>query len=237
MSSPAAGRFQDHYEVLGVDHKAGSEAIQTAYARLAQKYNPKTGPMPDQEKFDALTLALEVLSDLDLRAEFDKLKGIGQDDKPKFSGLAFFEAYGRDIHLRIGLLCVLYDRRRSKPFTPALSMRHIEAIFNASSQEINFALWYLKQRELVVADDKSSLSITTNGMDYLVQHVPDPKMVMQLIRSGGLMETTETVEPVETIPEVKSNSTVVVEMPELLNNSVAGSAQRIGDILARRHQH
>ena len=36
-------------------------------------------------------------------------------------------------------LCVLYDRRRSKPFTPSLSMRHIEAIFNATTQELNFA--------------------------------------------------------------------------------------------------
>ena len=171
MSAPAAGKFQDHYEVLGVEHKAGTDAIQLAYARLAEKFHPITGATPDKEKFEAIGLAFEVLSDPDLRRDFDKLKGIGGEEKPKFSGRPFFEAYGRDVNLRIALLCVLYDRRRNKPFTPALSMRHIEAIVAATSEELNFALWYLKQRDLVSQDDKSSLQITTEGMDFLQKNL------------------------------------------------------------------
>ena len=104
MSSASAGRFQDHYEVLGVEHKAGSDAIQVAYARLADKYNPRTGVMPDLEKYESILLAFEVLSDPELRLDFDKRKGIGEEDKPKFSGMPFFEAYQRDTHLRIALM-------------------------------------------------------------------------------------------------------------------------------------
>jgi hypothetical protein len=233
MSSASAGRFQDHYEVLGVEHKAGSDAIQVAYARLADKYNPRTGAMPDVEKYESIVLAFEVLSDPELRIDFDKLKGIGEEDKPKFSGMPFFEAYQRDTHLRIALLCVLYDRRRSKPFTPALSMRHLEAIFSASTQELNLALWYLKQRELVLADDKSSLQITVDGMDYLEANPPSPELVLPMIRAAGLAGQTAEV------PERATETAVAETEPEALpqpvpSQSALGSAARIGDLLARR---
>jgi curved DNA-binding protein CbpA len=266
MSSPAAGKFQDHYEVLGVDHKAGSDAIQAAYARLADKYNPKTGAVPDAEKSEAISLAFEVLSDPQLRGDFDKLKGIGQEDKPKFSGLQFFEAYRRDAHLRVGLLCVLYDRRRTKPFTPSLSMRHLEAIFSATTQELNFALWYLKQRDLVMADDKSSLQITVDGMDYLEANPASPELVLPMIKAAGLAEQAPEVAsapvaetdsaPTEAEPEPETSPNPEPLAEELLPApalvpvpisageatmsapegpmSVAGSAARIGDLLARR---
>jgi hypothetical protein len=252
MSSPAAGRFQDHYEVLGVDHKATTDAIQASYTRMAEKYHPKTGIVPDAEKFESITLAFEVLSDPELRADFNKLKGIGGDEKPKFSGEPFFEAYRRDSHLRVGLLCVLYDRRRSKPFTPALSMRHIEAIFNASSQELNFALWYLKQRELVVADDKSSLQITVNGMDYLVANPATPELVMPMIKASSVLGNTVDEDAAEAAekaaaekaeldqaaevaaePEVSAPTPFASPIP-ISSDSVNGSAARIGDLLARR---
>ncbi len=230
MSSASAGKFQDHYEVLGVEHKAQAEAIQIAYSRLADKYNPRTGAVPDAEKFESVTLAYEVLSDPELRTDFDKLKGIGEEDKPKFSGRPFFEAYRRDSHLRVGLLCVLYDRRRSKPFTPALSMRHLEAIFNASTQELNFALWYLKQRELVLADDKSSLQITVSGMDYLEANPPSPELVIPMIKVAGLSGQPEAEMEVEEYVEPEAPR---APMP-IPSQSAAGSAARIGDLLARR---
>jgi curved DNA-binding protein CbpA len=212
MSSPAAGKFQDHYEVLAIEHKAASEAIQAAYARLSAKYHPRNGTTPDPEKFDSVNLAFEILSNPELRQEFDKIKGIGANEKPKFSGRTFFELYGRDTNLRVALLCVLYDRRRSKPFTPSLSMRHLESILNSTSVELNFALWYLKQRDMISSDDKSSLQITVTGMDFLQVHPPNPDEVMQLIR-----EDAPIAEPAAEIPEVQPSQ-----------------ASRIGDILARR---
>ena len=240
MSSASAGKFQDHYEVLGVEHKASMDAVQVAYARLAEQFHPKTGFTPDFDKFEAAALAFEVLSDPELRREFDKLKGIGGEEKPKFSGLPFFEAYGRDINLRVALLCVLYDRRRSKPFTPSLSMRNLEGIVAATSEELNFALWYLKTRELCVQDDKSSLQITTEGMDYLKNNPPDAEDVLRYMRPDGVEGQVLGDEPVE--PEA---ATVVPE-PELQpevpqptqNSAIAGSAARIGNLLlARKRQN
>jgi curved DNA-binding protein CbpA len=187
MSAPLAGKFQDHYEVLGIDPKADNDVVQETYARLAKKYHPKNAETGDEEKFQAVNLAYEILSDGVLRREFDKLKGIGEEEGgPKFMGVAFFDALGQETGIRTALLCVLYDRRRAKPFTPSLTMRHLENMLESSVIQLNFALWYLKQRGYVVSDDKSSLQITAEGMDLLEKNPPTAAMVMPFIKTAAL---------------------------------------------------
>ncbi len=173
--------------ILGVEPRADMDTIQSSYTKLAQKFHPNNAETGDKEKFDTLNQAYEVLSDPALRAEFDKLKGLDvEQGAPKFSGHAFFEALGRDSGLRLALLCILYDRRRSKPFTPSLSMRHVEGMLQGTTEELNFALWYLKQKNLAQSDDKSSLQITVEGMDYLEGNRPSPDIVMPFIKPGSL---------------------------------------------------
>ena len=141
MSSSVAGKFQDHYSVLEIDPKSDSGTIQRAYAKLAQKYHPNS-PTADAEKFEAVNLAYEVLSDHALRVGFDRLKGVGAETGvPVFSGLRFFEALGRETGLRSAVLCILYDRRRTNSFKPSLSLRHMENMLEATSEELNFVLW------------------------------------------------------------------------------------------------
>ncbi len=187
MSAPLAGKFQDHYAVLGIDPKSDSETIQRAYAQLAQKYYPNNSATANAEMFEAVNMAYETLSDPELRGVFDKLKGVGQEDSgPKFSGVEFFDALGRDSLLRAAILCVLYDRRRTKPSTPSLSMRHLELIVEATAAELSSALWYLKQRGLAASDDKSSLQITVDGMDFLESNKPAPEDVMVFIKASAI---------------------------------------------------
>jgi hypothetical protein len=196
MSAPAAGKFQDHYAVLDVDPKADSDEIQAAYAKLAQRYQPKS-PTADAEKFEAVNLAYEVLSDAELRTGFDKIKGVGQDQSaPKFTGLEFFDALGREALLRVALLCVLYDRRKVKPLAPSISVRHLETILESSSDEMTSVLWYLKQRNLVRSDDKSSLHITVDGMDFVENKKPTADEVMRFIKPDAIAASKTPASPV-----------------------------------------
>ncbi len=186
MSASLAGKYQDHYEVLGVEVRADSDAIQSAYAKLAQKYNPRNTLTGDAEKFESVNMAYETLSDPELRAVFDRLKGTGQEDGvPKFSGVDFFDALGREGVRRTAILCVLYDRRLRKPSTPGLSMRHLEVIVEATADELSLAIWYLKQRGLVASDDKSSMHITVDGMDFLETRKPAAEDVMPFIKGAA----------------------------------------------------
>jgi DnaJ domain len=224
MSAPLAGKFQDHYKVLEVDPKSNLEAIQKAYGKLAQKYHPRNTQSGDQEKFDAVNLAYEVLSDGALRVEFDKLKSGGEEKVEfEFSGLDFFAALGHETALRAALLCVLYDRRRLHPFTPSVSMRRIENMLETTPEGLSFALWYLKQRSLVASDDKSNLLITVEGMDYLETNPPTPETVMPLFKAAML--ATLKAEPAAAAPPPSAGAG--------LTGTGALNLKRIREALAR----
>src|ERR1700722_8167237 len=187
MSAPLAGKFQDHYAVLGIDPKSDSEAIQRAYAELAQKYHPNNLATGSLEMFDGVNLAYEVLCDPEQRSAFDKVKGVNQQAAtPKFTGVGFFDTLGREALLRAAILCVLYDRRLNGPSHPSLPMRHLELIVEAPPVRLDSALWYLKQRGLAASDDKSSLQITVDGMDFLESKQPSPETVMPFIKDGAI---------------------------------------------------
>src|SRR5580704_10336017 len=110
MSAPVAGKFQDHYLILGVEPTADSDAIQAAYTQLAQKFHPSNPETGDQSKFDHLNQAYEVLCDPALRAAFDQVKGVDREGgNPKFSGADFFRALAQSAGLRSAILCILYD--------------------------------------------------------------------------------------------------------------------------------
>ncbi len=187
MSTALAGKFQDHYHVLGIEPKCDSETLQNAYAELARRYHPNNPVTGDQEAFDAVNAAYEVLSDPAQRLAFDNLKGVGEDTGcPQFSGTEFFESLGSDAGLRVALLCILYERRKKKPMKPGLAMRHVEAMLNADLEELFFVLWYTKQRGWVASDDKSNLLITVQGMDYLDSNRPSAAQVLPHIKPAAI---------------------------------------------------
>jgi hypothetical protein len=181
---------QDHYAILGVDPQSVSETIQRAYAKLAQRYNSRNVDTGDATLFEALNLAYEVLSDPARRKEFDALQGISQEGgSPKFSGADFFDALGPEAALRAAILCLLYDRRRTRPSTPGLTIRQLEIMVEATAVELTAAVWYVKQRGLVSSDDKSVMQITVDGMDFLVGERPVPADVMAFIKPAAIATT------------------------------------------------
>jgi curved DNA-binding protein len=196
MSAPLAGKFQDHYAILEIDTKSDSETIQKSYAKLAQKYYPNNSATGNPEMFDAINLAYEVLSDPEQRIAFDKVKGVGQPAaSPKFTGVGFFDVLGREAVLRAAILCVLYDRRLTEPSNPSLSIRHLELIMEATAVRLTSALWYLKQRGLAASDDKSSLQITVDGMDFLESKRPLPEQVMPFIKPAAIAVSQARPQP------------------------------------------
>ncbi len=227
MSAPLAGKFVDHYAILGVDPGADTEAIQLAYMKFYEKYGADNIDTADAAKLDQIQAAYETLSDPELRKEFDAIKGVSRDSgKPMFTGMSFFDMLGQEVGLRGALLSVLYDRRRAKPFTPSLSMRQLESILDASVEAMNFALWYLKQRGFVGSDDKSSLLITVAGMDFLEQNRPNPEEVMPFIRLTAIMggAQAEAAAAARATPEPEKAQLAGAESATLLANAPEAAA-------------
>lgn len=235
MSSASAGKFQDHYDVLGLEVRAEPETIHRAYEKFAKLFHPTTGAAADQAKFDAVTLAFEVLIDPELRRDFDKLKGVEQKNSgPRFTGQEFFNALGRGSHLRIAILCVLYDRRRVKPSTPSLSMRQLENLLQAETAELEFELWYLKQKNFAASDDKSSLMITVEGMDYLEANQPSPDLVMHYVRREPHQEPESEGEK-EPVAEPAPEPDPVSEPAASITQPVPSARERAAIAILRRN--
>src|SRR5574341_2485153 len=71
---------RDYYEVLGVDKKASSEDIKSAYRKLAMQYHPDRNKSPDaEEKFKEISEAYAVLSDQNKRQQYDQFGHAGID--------------------------------------------------------------------------------------------------------------------------------------------------------------
>jgi hypothetical protein len=65
-------------------------------------------------------------------------------------------------------------------------MRNLENLLQSTTEELSFAMWYLKQRGLVVNDDKSNLQITADGMDHLERNPPSPEAVLAMIKPESI---------------------------------------------------
>ncbi|MEM0231333.1 MAG: molecular chaperone DnaJ [Candidatus Woesearchaeota archaeon] len=65
---------KDYYKILGVPPNASKEEIKRAYKELAKKYHPdlNRGDKEKEEKFKEINEAYRVLSDDNLRANYDK---------------------------------------------------------------------------------------------------------------------------------------------------------------------
>lgn len=65
-------KYKDYYATLGVDKKAGADAIKKAYRKLARKFHPDVSKEKDaKEKFQDVAEAYETLKDPEKRKQYD----------------------------------------------------------------------------------------------------------------------------------------------------------------------
>lgn len=189
--------FIDYYELLQISHNAEIETIQRVYKMLAMRYHPDNPETGDVNKFLLLNEAHKVLSEPDLRAAYDV-----QYEQRLSEPISLFElkdfAAGIDgePNRRLGILCLLYNRRRSNPDDAGISLLEFESMMSMPREHLVFTMWYLKEQNCVRMDDNSDYVITGAGVDYVEKNMPSHRLLYRLLKAAekGSMRTAGVVQ-------------------------------------------
>ena len=179
--------FIDYYEMLRVSPGAEIESIQRVHRALAARYHPDNLETGDLERFLLVNEAFKVLSDPEKRKAFDaSYKTKKENPMPVFLTKEFTEGVDGEINRRMGLLCLLYSQRRTNPVQPALSVLEIEQLMFIPREHLLFTIWYLKSKKYMIQDDRSSLMITSDGIDFMEANLPEHKTMYKLLEAADL---------------------------------------------------
>ncbi len=175
----------NYYDLLQINPRAEIEAIERVYRILAARYHPDNRQTGDPQRFRLLTEAYEVLRDPARRAEYDRQFEVNPAGPlPIFLGKEFTDGIDAEAKIRIGVLCLLYSKRRANPDFAALSLLDMENIMAFPRERLLFALWYLRAKRYVVQDDRSSFIISADGVDYLESQLPTNQILYKIFRAS-----------------------------------------------------
>jgi|SRR3954451_309654 len=177
--------FVDYYEFLQISRNAEPETIQRVYRILAGRYHPDNLQTGDLNRFIALTSAYEVLSDAGRRREYDLLH---QENAAQPIGIfeqkEFDPGFETEANRRMGILCLLYQQRRTTPDIPGLSILAFETMMGIPRELLMFTVWYLREKGYVRQDDKSDFVINADGCDYVEQNLDSHRTLYKLLKAA-----------------------------------------------------
>ncbi len=158
--------FTDYYEMLQISPNAEYETIQRVFRLLAQRYHPDNKESGNEQTFQQLLVAYQVLGDPARRAAYDaqhreqvrlKWQVFDQNSAPQ----------GRESERRkrSGILEVLYRKRQCTPSQPGMNVREMEDLLGIPREHLEFTLWYLRETGDVRPGDNGKFSISAKGVD------------------------------------------------------------------------
>jgi curved DNA-binding protein CbpA len=182
----------DYYEVLQINPKAESDTVHRVYRLMAMRFHPDNPETGNLETFLQLKRAFEVLSDPEQRATYDASRASQQSGPlPVFELRDFVDGVQGEVNRRLGVLCLLYNRRRTDPDHPGISLLDLETRMGFPREYLNFTMWYLRSKNFVTAADNSDYALTADGADYVETHTSESEPLSKLI-SGGFWSPPKT---------------------------------------------
>jgi curved DNA-binding protein CbpA len=166
--------FKDHYETMQLSVNAEPETVTRVYRLLAQRYHPDNQDTGSSDTFQRLHEAYSVLSDPQARAEYDVAYHRYRRDRWRVVGEqdGVDDRITTDRRVRFALLELLYTKRRTEPRRPGVGQGEAADLLGVPDEHMEFIVWYLLQRKLVVRDDEAQLIITVDGIDEVEREAP-----------------------------------------------------------------
>jgi hypothetical protein len=189
--------FVDYYELLQISPNAEQETIHRVFRIMAARFHPDNSETGDSEKFLLLTKAYETLSDPARRVSYDgRHCSRRYDPLPVFELKEFVDGLEGEANRRLGILSLLYNKRRANPDNPGMSILDFEVVMSFPRERLEFAIWYLNERQYIRSIHNSDHAITAIGLEYLESELPSNHALSKLLRaSEPVMTTAPAVAP------------------------------------------
>jgi len=178
-------KFVDYYEVLQVSPNAEMETIHRVFKILAARYHPDNPETGDKEQFLLLAEAYQILCDPAKRAAYDatyQLKEVAP--MPVFEAKEFFLGVEAEANRRLGILTLLYHRRRLYPDHPGVSLLDFEKLMLFPRELLTFTVWFLKDKQYVDMQQNSDYAITSAGVEFLESHLQSNPLLCKLLEAA-----------------------------------------------------
>jgi hypothetical protein len=181
----AEGRFVDYYALMQIGPAAEHETIQRIFRMLVARYHPDNVHTGNLEKFLLLRRAYETLSDPNKRAAYDSEYHLRQEQPIAIFELKeFLEGIDAEANRRLGLLTLLYSRRRMDTDRPGLSLLELERMMAIPREHLTFTVWFLREKNYLRVGGSSDYQITADGVEFLERHVPSNRTVHRLLAAA-----------------------------------------------------
>lgn len=172
----------DYYETLQISRTAEIETIHRVYRIMAARFHPDNALTGSLDNFLALREAYQVLSKPNLRAEYDRsLDSQAASPLAVFGQKGFVGGHQTETNRRLGVLSLLYNRRRLNGDRPGISMLDLERLMSLPREYLQFTLWYLKSKGYIAVEEHSDYCVTPSGVDYLEEQSGKNKLTQELL--------------------------------------------------------
>jgi len=159
----------DYYEIFQVSPKADQEIIERVYRLLAKRYHPDNQDAGDATQFEILLEAYRTLSDPEKRAAYDHHRAAhGHQNETSFKASQPPSAK-REKTTYQAILLVLYSVRREDPMRPGVGIVDLGKLLRFPEKEMEFHIWYLKEKGWVQREETGAFAITVTGVDVVIE--------------------------------------------------------------------
>lgn len=88
---------------------------------------------------------------------------------------------------------LLYNRRRTNPDCPGLSVLEFQTVMSFPREHLEFAIWFLRKKQYIRTGDNSDYSISSAGAEYLESEVPSNGVLSKLLHAPQCSAPSEPV--------------------------------------------